>query len=84
LAFYDSTQRNFGEVLDFTDMLPDLNGQVGYYIFEVYFQKIEFSQGMYSITIGLANSPDNEHRNISEKIATYYTVRGKHYGQVPM
>lgn len=85
LAFYDRTQRNFGEALNFKDVFSSLDGQVGYYTFEAHFPKIEFAQGMYSITIGLSDLSDTGRKTIfRNQSAVYFTVRGKHHGWAPM
>jgi lipopolysaccharide transport system ATP-binding protein len=85
LTFYDSTQRNFGEALNFQDAIPQLDGESGYYIFEARFPRIEFAQGMYSVTVGMSDLSDNSRRIIFRKqSAVYFTVRGRHHGWAPM
>jgi lipopolysaccharide transport system ATP-binding protein len=85
LTFYDRAQRNFGEVLNFQDAIPQLDGDGGYYTFEAYFPRIEFAQGMYSITIGMSDLSDHARRILFRKqSAVYFTVRGWHHGWAPM
>lgn len=85
LTFYDSTQRNFGEALNFQDAIPQLDGESGYYTFEARFPRIEFAQGMYSVTVGMSDLSDNSRRIIFRKqSAVYFTVRGRHHGWAPM
>jgi lipopolysaccharide transport system ATP-binding protein len=85
LAFYDRTQRNFGEVLNFQDDISKLDSESKQYTFEVYFPRIEFAQGIYSVTIGLADLSDDSIKNIFRKqSAVYFTVRGRYHGWAPM
>jgi lipopolysaccharide transport system ATP-binding protein len=85
LAFFDGTQRNFGEVLNFEDANPSLNAERGQYTFEAYFPKIEFAQGAYSVTIGMTDL-SNGVRTIlfRRQSAVYFIVRGKYHGWAPM
>jgi lipopolysaccharide transport system ATP-binding protein len=85
LAFYDATQRNFGEVLNFEEAIPRLDGEIGDYTFEAYFPKIELAQGMYSLTIAMTDLSGNSRNLIFRKqSAVYFTVRGKYHGWAPM
>jgi lipopolysaccharide transport system ATP-binding protein len=85
LAFYDSTQRNFGEVLNFQDAIPTLDAESGQYTFEAHFPKIEFAQGAYSLTVGMTDLSGNSKETIFRKqSAVYFTVRGRHHGWAPM
>jgi lipopolysaccharide transport system ATP-binding protein len=85
LAFYDSTQRNFGEVLNFQDAIPTLDAESGQYAFEAHFPKIEFAQGAYSLTVGMTDLSGNSKETIFRKqSAVYFTVRGRYHGWAPM
>lgn len=85
LAFYDSTQRNFGEVLNFQDFIPGLESKTGTWVFEARFPAIEFAQGIYSITVGMSDLSKNSRRNIFRKqSAVYFSVKGKYHGWAPM
>jgi lipopolysaccharide transport system ATP-binding protein len=85
LAFYDRTQRNFGEALNFKDAIPSLGQDGESFTFEAHFPSIEFAQGMYSVTIGMSDLSNNGRKNIFRKqSAVYFTVRGKHHGWAPM
>ena len=85
LTFYDRTQRNFGEVLNFQDAIPQFDGSIGFHIFEAYFPRIEFAQGMYSITVGMTDQSDHARRILFRRqSAVYFLVRGKHHGWAPM
>jgi lipopolysaccharide transport system ATP-binding protein len=85
LAFYDTTQRNFGEVLNFEDDIPMLDAQNTYYTFEAKFPRIEFAQGMYSLTVGMTDLSDNARKTLFRKQSVvYFTVRGRHHGWAPM
>lgn len=85
LAFFDGTQRNFAEVLNFEDANPSLNTERGQYTFEAYFPRIEFAQGVYSVTIGMTDL-SNGVRTIlfRRQSAVYFIVRGKYHGWAPM
>jgi lipopolysaccharide transport system ATP-binding protein len=85
LAFYDTAQRNFGEVFNFEDAIPMLDTESRHYTFEARFSKIEFAQGVYSLTIGMTDLSNNSRENIFRKqSAVYFTVKGKHHGWAPM
>jgi lipopolysaccharide transport system ATP-binding protein len=85
LAFYDRTQRNFGEALNFNDAVQSFSQEGEYFTFEALFPRIEFAQGMYSVTIGMSDLSNNGRKNIFRKqSAVYFTVRGKHHGWAPM
>ena len=85
LAFYDATQRNFGEVLNFQDDIPTLDAKSNQYTFEAHFPKIEFAQGVYSLTIGMTNLSNNSRETIFRKqAAAYFSVQGKYHGWAPM
>lgn len=85
LAFYDTSHRNFGEALNFQESIPWLEDASSYYTFEAHFPKVEFAQGMYSITVAMADVSDNRINNIFRKqSAVFFTVRGKYHGWAPM
>jgi len=84
LAFYDKEQRNFAEVFNFNDhiQLEEINGPV---TFRALIPKIPFSQGHYSITIGL-NENDNGKRSMVFRYqsAIYFIVDGRQHGWSPI
>lgn len=85
LAFYDTTQRNFGEALNFQDAIPTLGEEGGHYVFEAHFPSIEFAQGVYSLTVAMTALSNNMRETIFRKqSAVYFVVRGKHHGWAPM
>lgn len=85
LAFFDATQRNFGEVLNFEDANPALNAECGQYTFEAYFPRIEFAQGAYSVTVGMTDLSNGARTIIFRRqSAVYFIVRGKYHGWAPM
>lgn len=85
LAFYDGSYRNFGEVQNFDEVIPGTESEGGYYTFEAHFPKIEFAQGVYSLTIAMTDLSDRSRKSIFRKqSAVYFTVRGKHHGWAPM
>ena len=84
LAFYDEEQRNFAEVFNFFD---HVNAEVidGAVRFRATIPNIPFSQGQYSITVGL-----NEHREGQRNMifryqsAVYFLVESKQHGWSPI
>lgn len=85
LAFYDRTQRNFGEVLNFRENIGEVTNHNGTCAFEAYFPRIEFAQGLYSITVGLTDQTGNVKTTVFRvQSAIYFTVKGKHHGWAPM
>jgi lipopolysaccharide transport system ATP-binding protein len=85
LAFFDRTQRNFGEALNFQDCDAMLDDQIGYYTFAAHFPKIEFAQGIYSVTVGMSDlSPSSRKSIFRKQSAVSFTVRGRHHGWAPM
>lgn len=86
LAFQDTSQRNFAEVLNFKDTIPNMElGENDHYLFQAHFPRIELSQGIYSITIGMSDLSGKNGKNIFRKqSAIYFTVRGKYHGWAPV
>jgi len=85
LSFYDKEQRNFGEVFNFQEQINDLNIQEFTYEFEACFSRIEFSQGVFSITVGLTDLSDKNRKVIFRKqSAVFFQVKGRHHGWAPM
>jgi lipopolysaccharide transport system ATP-binding protein len=84
LAFYDQEQRNFAEVFNFNDHIQteEIAGPVR---FRAVIPNIPFSQGQYSITIGL-NEFKNEQRNMVFRYqsAIYFMVESKKHGWSPI
>jgi lipopolysaccharide transport system ATP-binding protein len=85
LAFYDKEQRNFCEVLNFKDAIGAIDPAKKQFTFEAYLPKIEFAQGLYSITVGMTDLTDNKRETIFRKqSAIYFLVKGKHHGWAPL
>jgi len=84
LAFYDQEQRNFAEVFNFFDHI-NVEQIDGHVIFRAVIPNIPFSQGQYSITIGL-NEFENEQRNMIFRFqsAIYFLVESKQHGWSPI
>lgn len=84
LAFYDQEQRNFAEVFNFNDHIQteEIAGPVR---FRAVIPNIPFSQGQYSITIGL-NELQNGQRNMVFRYqsAVYFLVESKKHGWSPI
>ena len=84
LAFYDKEQRNFAEVFNFKDQiqLSEMNGLVS---FKAVISKLPFSQGHYSITIGLNEMENGVRRMVFRyQSAIYFIVDGKQHGWSPI
>lgn len=87
LAFYDREQRNFAEVIqsesDLENNLILENGRV--HEFEVMFEEIRFSQGVYSITLGMSGNFKSSRDSIFRiQSAIYFQVTGKIHGWAPL
>ncbi|HQW26173.1 MAG TPA: ABC transporter ATP-binding protein [Saprospiraceae bacterium] len=84
LAFYDQEQRNFAEVFNFFDHV-NAEEIVGPVRFRAVIPNIPFSQGQYSITIGL-NEYQNGQRNMIFRYqsAVYFLVESKQHGWSPI
>ena len=83
-AFYDQEQRNFAEVFNFFDHV-NAEEIVGPVRFRAVIPNIPFSQGQYSITIGL-NEYQNGQRNMIFRYqsAVYFLVESKQHGWSPI
>lgn len=85
LAFYDRTQRNFAEALNFEEVFYEHDKIIGDYTFEATFPKIEFAQGLYSISIGFSEMSTKSRKTIFRyQSAIYFTVKGKQHGWAPL
>jgi len=85
IAFFDSTQRNFAEVHNFHEQITELEDRNGIFTFEAHFPKIEFAQGIYSVTVGMRDLSNNSSKTIFRKqSAVAFTVRSRHHGWAPM
>lgn len=86
LAFYDREQRNFGEVMNFLDGKTDINLLAGQEtIFCAEFSEILFSQGIYSITVGMTHKSQGVNQSLFRvQSAIYFQVSGEHHGWAPM
>jgi lipopolysaccharide transport system ATP-binding protein len=84
LAFYDQEQRNFAEVFNFYDHIKTAE-IVGPVRFRAVIPNVPFSQGQYSITIGL-NEFQNGQRNMIFRYqsAVYFLVESKQHGWSPI
>ena len=84
LAFYDKEQRNFAEVFNFNEhiQVAEVNGAVS---FKAVIPKVPFSQGHYSITIGLNENENGVRRMVFRyQSAIYFIVDGKLHGWSPI
>ncbi|HZV68624.1 MAG TPA: ABC transporter ATP-binding protein [Saprospiraceae bacterium] len=84
LAFYDQEQRNFAEVFNFFDHISveKIDGAV---TFKAVIPDIPFSQGQYSITIGLNEFQDGIRNMIFRyQSAVYFLVESKQHGWSPI
>jgi len=80
LVFYDKEQRNFAEVLNFEESM-NVDSILGKVTFKATLPKIPFSQGKYSLTIGLTEKK-NEIRNVLFRFqsAIYFNVHSDLHG----
>jgi hypothetical protein len=84
LAFYDQEQRNFAEVFNFFDHIQ-AEEIVGPVRFRAVIPDIPFSQGQYSITIGLNEFQDGQRSMIFRyQSAVYFLVESKQHGWSPI
>ncbi len=84
LAFYDQEQRNFAEVFNFFDHVQ-VEEIVGPVQFRAVIPNIPFSQGQYSITIGLNEYKDGQRNMIFRyQSAVYFLVESKQHGWSPI
>lgn len=84
LMFYDKEQRNFGEVFNFNDMIS-IDKAEGMISFIARFRKIQFGQGVFSITVGLTEFPDGIRKSVFRmQSAIYFRVFSKIHGWAPM
>lgn len=84
LAFYDQEQRNFAEVFNFFDHIH-VEEIVGAVRFKAVIPNIPFSQGQYSITIGLNEFQDGQRNMIFRyQSAVYFLVESKQHGWSPI
>jgi lipopolysaccharide transport system ATP-binding protein len=84
LAFYDKEQRNFAEVFNFNEQIqqPAIMGPV---TIKAVMPKVPFSQGHYSITIGLNENENGVRRMVFRyQSAVYFIVDGKQHGWSPI
>lgn len=86
LAFYDREQRNFGEVMNFLNGKTDVSLLAGQEtIFCAEFSEILFSQGIYSITVGMAHKPQGAIQSLFRvQSAIYFQVIGGYHGWAPL
>ena len=84
LAFFDQEQRNFAEVFNFFDHI-NAEKIIGAVTFKAVIPKIPFSQGQYSITIGLNEFQDGQRNMIFRyQSAIYFLVESKQHGWSPI
>jgi lipopolysaccharide transport system ATP-binding protein len=84
LAFYDQEQRNFAEVFNIFDhiQVEEIDGPV---TFKAVIPQIPFSQGQYSITIGLNEFQDGVRNMVFRyQSAVYFLVESKQHGWSPI
>ena len=84
LAFYDQEQRNFAEVFNFFEHIQ-LEKITGAVTVKAVIPHIPFSQGQYSITIGLNEYQDGMRKMIFRyQSAVYFLVESKQHGWAPV
>jgi lipopolysaccharide transport system ATP-binding protein len=84
LMFYDKEQRNFGEVFNFRDSIV-LDKVKGSLSFTAHFKEIQMGQGVFSITVGLADFSGGIRKNIFRmQSAIYFRVSSAKHGWAPM
>ena len=84
LAFYDQEQRNFAEVFNFFEHIQ-LEKITGAVTVKAIIPHIPFSQGQYSITIGLNEYEDGMRKMIFRyQSAVYFLVESKQHGWAPV
>lgn len=84
LIFADKEQRNFGEVLNFRDIIktPRHKGKL---VVRATLPKVNFAQGKYSITVGLTQEINGVREAIfRNQSAIYFTVHGTKHGWAPI
>jgi lipopolysaccharide transport system ATP-binding protein len=84
LAVFDKEQRNIVEMLNFSDKIqtPDIKGIV---TFEAIIPNIPFSQGAYSLSVGFAETENNERRVLFRKQSIInFTVESVYHGWAPI
>ncbi|WP_439475773.1 ABC transporter ATP-binding protein [Algoriphagus formosus] len=87
LAFFDREQRNFAEVIQSES--DSNNGELlekqKVHEFEVLFEEIRFSQGIYSITLSMSGILKNNRETIFRiQSAIYFQVTGNIHGWAPI
>jgi lipopolysaccharide transport system ATP-binding protein len=84
LVFYDKEQRNFAEVLNFEDHI-ELHEVHDHITFKAIIPNLLFSQGNYSITVGLVEIENGIRKVIFRyQSAIYFHVNGKNHGWAPI
>ena len=85
LAFYDREQRNFAEVIQQSGSAQRLEMKQGEtQEFSVVFDKIEFSQGVYSITLSMSGEHSGQRETFFRiQSAIYFQVSGNKHGWAP-
>lgn len=85
LAFYDKEQRNFAEVYNFDKETVQLL-EKGKHTFTATIPQLLFTQGKYSLTIGLSKNPINGSVEtlFRAQSCIYFNVIGKTHGWAPV
>jgi len=84
LAFFDKEQRNFAEISNFSDQiyLEEVNGLL---TFKVTVPNVQFSQGSFSITVGLTEIENGIRKVVFRyQSAIYFNVDGRQHGWAPI
>jgi lipopolysaccharide transport system ATP-binding protein len=85
LAFYDREQRNFAEVMNFSKQISFTSPVKGRLKVQARINQINFSQGKYSITLGMGEIVDGAHESLFRyQSALYFTVHGDTHGWAPV
>jgi len=84
LIFTDREQRNFGEVLNFSDEIK-ISKHHGKLLVSAILPNANFAQGKYSITVGLSQEKNGVREVIfRNQSAVYFTVHGTKHGWAPI
>ncbi len=84
LIFADREQRNFAEVLNFTEVIS-IPKQKGKLRTMATLPQANFAQGKYSITVGFAQTKNQVRETIfRNQSAIYFTVHGTKHGWTPL
>jgi lipopolysaccharide transport system ATP-binding protein len=85
IAFYDKEQRNFAEVMNFSKQISFTSPVKGKLKVQARLSQINFSQGKYSITLGMSERVQETRESLFRyQSALYFTVHGDTHGWAPI